>query len=420
MIEILNYKKDDLTRIFSRSQINNSEFQEGVQCIIDDVRIRGNTALFEYISRFDKMKVNEKTIKVTDEEIKNAYNVVSPELLETVKRCKENILRYHKKQMPASLIDCGEDRSVGWIIKPVEAAGIYVPGGKAAYPSTVLMAALPAVAAGVTDIVMATPNPMPLTLVAADLCGIKTIYKMGGAHAIAALAYGTDSVKKVNVITGPGNVYVAMAKKLVYGSVNIDMIAGPSEILVIADDSANAEYVAADMLSQAEHDEDAASILITTSEVLAKNVKTAIIEMTDKLERKEIIKASLKTNGAIIIVKSYAEAVELSNILAPEHLEICTEQADQLVPLINNAGAIFVGNYSPEPLGDYYAGPSHTLPTSGTAKHFSVLSVDNYLKRISYINYSKSALDEGSEDIVRMARAEGLTAHANSILVRQK
>lgn len=419
MIEILK-NSDDLSRVLTRSQISDKDVAKSVQQIIDNIKENKDKALFAYISQFDKMNVDKTSLVVSREEIEDAYSKVPSDLLNTLKRCKENILNYHQKQMPESLIICDAEKNVGWRVKPLKAAGIYVPGGKAAYPSTVLMAALPAVAAGVENIYMATPNPMPLTLVAADLCGIKTIYKMGGAHAIAAFAYGTESVDRVDVITGPGNVYVTMAKKLVYGSVNIDMIAGPSEILIIADESAKASYVAADLLSQAEHDEQSASILITTSMTLANEVKEEIIRQVSYLDRTAIITKALQSNGAIIVVDNMNQAVELANQIAPEHLEICTHNADDLACRIDNAGAIFIGNYSPEPLGDYFAGPSHTLPTSGTARYFSVLNVDNYLKKISYINYSKRALLDGADDIIRMANIEGLTAHANSIKVRIK
>jgi histidinol dehydrogenase len=418
MIKIIEYGKDDLKQIFSRSQINDTNVINNVQKIIDDIKSNGDKALFSYIEKFDKQKVDNKSLTVTREEIENAYKNVDSKLLDSLKLARDNIYEYHLKQVPKSFIDCSTDSKIGWIMRPINRAALYVPGGKAAYPSTVLMCGLPAKAAGVKDIVMATPNAMPLTLIAADLCGIKTIYKMGGAHAIAALCYGTESIEKADVIAGPGNVYVTMAKKLCYGECNIDMIAGPSEILIIADDTAKPEYVAADLLSQAEHDEQAAAILITTSRELAEKVKNEVARQTEYLERKQIINASIEKNGAIIIVSNIEKALEVANKIAPEHLEICTENADYVAMGVKNAGAVFIGNYSPEPLGDYFAGPSHTLPTSGTARYFSVLNVNNFMKRMSYINYTKNDLFNASEHIINLSKAEGLTAHTNAINVR--
>lgn len=420
MIKIKDYNKDDLKEIFSRSQINDSELINNVQNILNNVKLHGDKALFDCIARFDKNKVNADNLIVTEEEIENAYKSIDKDLLTSLRLARDNVYNYHLKQVPSSYIDCSKESKVGWIQRPLERAAIYVPGGKAAYPSTVLMCALPALAAGVKDIVMATPNAMPLTLIAAKECGVKTVYRMGGAHAIAALCYGTHSVKKADIIAGPGNVYVAMAKKLVFGECNIDMIAGPSEILIIADDTANPQYIAADLLSQAEHDEEAASILVTTSREIAETVAIEIGRQTEYLERKDIINSSLNKNGAIIIVPTIEKAVEVANTIAPEHLEICTHNADLVAMSIKNAGAIFIGNYSPEPLGDYFAGPSHTLPTSGTARYFSVLNVLNFMKRMSYINYTKSDLINASKHIINLSKAEGLTAHTNAINVRVK
>lgn len=419
MIDILKYKKDNIDKLFKRITLNDDDKNKKVRAIVDDVRNNKDSALFKYINMYDKLDVNADNIIVTEDEIDKAIATIDSKLIDTLNVIKENVLDYHKKQLTHSMISIKGDSKVGWINKPVNRAAIYVPGGKAAYPSTVLMTALPALAANVREIVIATPNLMPLTLLAARISGVSKIYKMGGAHAIAAFAYGTESVKKADVIVGPGNSYVTIAKKLVYGDVNIDMIAGPSEILIIADDSAKASYVAADLLSQAEHDEEAASILITTSEKLAYEVKSELSSQTALLSRSQIISQSIKNNSAIVLVDSLTEAMELSNSIAPEHLEICTYNAEELALSVENAGAIFIGNYSPEPLGDYYAGPSHTLPTSGSSRYFSVLNVDTFIKKISYINYSREDLIKASGDIIRLAEAEGFTAHANSIKVRE-
>lgn len=422
MIDILKYGEDNTDKVFMRSQLTNLSVRESVADIIKNVRENGDKSLFEYALKFDGIDVEKSGLLVSEEEIEEAYKAVSPELLESLRRSIANVLDYHKRQVgrfSSEIYGVKSSSKLGWMYRPMDRVGLYIPGGKASYPSSILMCSLPAKAAGVREIALATPNPRnPLTLVAAKECGIDKIYKVGGAHAIAALAFGTESVDKVDLIAGPGNVYVTEAKKQVYGFVGIDMIAGPSEILVIADESANARFVAADMLSQAEHDELAASILVTPSERLAKDVALEIERQSKNMSRKGIIDASLDNNGAIIVTKNIDECIEVADRIAPEHLEICTERATDVAKSIRNAGAIFVGNYSPEPLGDYYAGPSHCLPTSGSARYFSVLSVDTFMKKISYIEYSKEDLFEGACDITAIAECEGLTAHANTIYER--
>lgn len=423
MIEIIDSKNtQSLSRVFSRSQIDDNKLAESVRAIVDDVASYGDKKLFEYIARFDRLEVDKNSLIVTEDEINKAYDEISPELLEALRRAKANILEYHNRQrerFDTTMYSRGNS-TLGWIYRPLNKVGLYVPGGKASYPSSILMCALPAVAAGVSDISITTPNiNNPLILVAARECGVKRIYKMGGAHAIAALAYGTESVDKVDMIAGPGNVYVTLAKKAVYGKVAIDMIAGPSEILIIADKSANARFLAADMLSQAEHDEMSASILITTDKTLAREVQTEIDEQLKALPKAEIASKAIEANGAIIVVDSIEEGMKISDRIAPEHLELCFDGADKAAAKINNAGAIFIGNYSPEPLGDYFAGASHCLPTSGSARYFSVLNVDTFMKKISYIEYDKGDLLSSADDIIAIAESEGLTAHANSIRVRK-
>ena len=342
--------------------------------------------------------------------------------LQALKKAKENIFKYNERQIRTSRLLSSDGITAGYIVKPVKRAGIYVPGGKAAYPSTVLMCAIPAVVAGVGEIIMCTPCASgkinSLTLAAARECGIKQVFKIGGAQAIAAMAYGTKSIPKVNVISGPGNIFVASAKREVYGEVGIDMIAGPSEILIIADDSANADFVAADMLSQAEHDEMAMSMLITDSEKLASEVQRQLSKQIAKLPRRQIAETALNNYGAIVITESVSEAVKLANKVAPEHLELCVKNPNIVLDDIENAGAVFIGNYSPEPLGDYYAGPNHVLPTGGAAMYASSLGVDNYIKKISIINYEKQALKNVGDTIIKLAEAEGLSAHASAIRCR--
>lgn len=423
MFKILQYGSDNLDRVFKRSQISDKKLIDSVNEIVDNVREEKDAALFGYISKFDGVQLNNETLLVSEEEIDAAYTAVDASLIESLRRAKANVLDYHNRQRERfeNVMYDKDGNTLGWMYRAMDKVGLYIPGGKASYPSSILMCALPAVAAGVEEVVIATPNPSnPLTLIAARECGVKKIYKMGGAHAIAALAHGTQSVEKVDLIAGPGNVYVTLAKKAVYGHVAIDMIAGPSEILIIADKSANAAFVAADLLSQAEHDEMAASILVTDSRELADAVSIELIKQTEKLSRKSIIDKSSAANGTIILVKDMNEAIEVSDRVAPEHLEICTTNAQEIAAKVKNAGAIFVGNYSPEPLGDYFAGPSHCLPTSGSARYFSVLSVDTFMKKISYISYSKDNLRKAASDIAAIAECEGLTAHANTVKIRFK
>ncbi len=425
-VPVLRYGTDDMTRVFSRTQLDNSEFIKTVDDIISDVRKRGDEALFEYALKFDKQTVNADNIVVNEEEIEDAYSKVSPALVESLRKSIANVMDYHKRQRDkfANAFFAGGANgksTLGWIYRPLKRVGLYVPGGKASYPSTVIMTAVPAIAAGVEEVVVTTPNiNNPAILVACRECGVKTIYKTGGAQAIAALAYGTQSVPRVDLIAGPGNVFVTLAKKQVFGHVAIDMIAGPSEILVIADDSANVSYLASDLLSQAEHDELAASFLVTTSQKLAEQVADELERQTALLERKGIIEKSLANNGTIIVAKNMDEAIEIADRIAPEHLEVCTKDAKDVALKLSNAGAVFVGNYSPEPLGDYFAGPSHVLPTSGSARYSSVLSVDTFMKKISYIEYSKEDLLEAADDIIAVAECEGFTAHANTIKIRKQ
>lgn len=415
-IPVLRYGIDSLDKVFSRSQIDNESIISSVNSIVNDVKLRGDEALFDYTYRFDKINIDNTTIQVTQEEIARAYQQVEGALLCSLRKAVDNVLNYHKKQVIAS--DLSD--SVGWIMRPMQRAGIYIPGGTAPYPSSVLMCALPAKAAGVEEIIMVTPNPRnPLTLVAANECGVDKIFKVGGAQAVSALAFGTESIPRVDIIAGPGNVYVTLAKKQVFGNVAIDMLAGPSEILIIADDTANADYIIADMLSQAEHDKMSASILITTSDKIADYVSKNIYDEANKLPRKDIARQSLVDNCAIIKVNSIDEALSLSDTIAPEHLELCIDNYKEVALKVKNAGAIFAGNHSPEPLGDYFAGPSHVLPTSGSARFFSVLSSTTFMKRISYIEYSSSQLNAVSNDIVRLAECEEFNAHALSIKVRR-
>lgn len=414
---------ESIDKILTRTQLENDKVNKIVENIIADIRENGDKALFSYAKDIDNTILNKDTLYVSEEEIKDAYSKVDEELLAALRRAKENILSYHRKQMGDKkqiFVDGG--KKIGYVLKPIEKAGVYVPGGTASYPSSVLMGILPAVVAGVKEIVMATPCKEnyinPLTIVAAVECGVTKILKVGGAQSVAALAFGTESVPKVNVISGPGNIFVTMAKKQVYGYVKIDMLAGPSEILIVADESADPNFLAADLLSQAEHDKLATAILLTTSEKLANETKQCVVDQVNKLNRKEILKESLAVNSGIIVVKDLQEAFDVANTIAPEHLELCIENAENYVDSIENAGAIFLGNYSPEPLGDYFAGPNHVLPTSGSAKYFEVLNVDTYLKKTSIINYDFCSLKDAKDDIIRLAECEGLDAHANAIKVR--
>lgn len=417
-------RKNILNDLLKRSPNNYGQYEATVNDIIKNVRENGDKALFEYTLAFDKFPLSGENIKVTKEEIKEAYARMDPALVEVIRKSAENIRSFHTKQLRNSWFDSREDGTIlGMKITPIQRAGVYVPGGKAAYPSSVLMNVVPAKVAGVSEIIMTTPPSAegkvnPGTLVAADIAGVDTIYKVGGAQAIAAMAFGTQSLPKVDKITGPGNIFVALAKKAVYGYVSIDSIAGPSEILVLADETANPRYVAADLLSQAEHDELASAILITTSRTLAEEVSRQADLFTAQLERKEIIQKSLDNYGYILLAENMVEAIEAANEIASEHLEILTANPFDIMTRIRNAGAIFLGEYASEPLGDYFAGPNHILPTNGTAKFFSPVNVDDFIKKTSIISYSREALFKVHKDIETFAKSEGLTAHANSIKVR--
>ena len=416
--------KDILENLLKRSPNNYGKFEAAVADILANVKEKGDEALFSYTKEFDKVEVTPETIRVTEEEIEEAYKAVDASLLEVIRKALLNIRSYHEKQRQNSWFTSTENGTMlGQKVTPLNRVGVYVPGGKAVYPSSVLMNIVPAKVAGVPHIVMTTPpgkdgKVNPSTLVAAKEAGADEIYKVGGAQAIGALAYGTASIPKVDKIVGPGNIFVALAKKAVYGHVSIDSIAGPSEILVLADETANAHYVAADLLSQAEHDEMASAILITTSTELAQNVEKEIEGYLKVLSRKEIIEKSLENFGYILIAEDMDEAIEAANEIASEHMEIVTKNAFEVMMKVRNAGAIFIGEYSSEPLGDYFAGPNHVLPTNGTAKFFSALSVDDFIKKSSIVYYSKSALQEIHKDIIQFASSEQLTAHANSIAVR--
>ena len=413
-----------LGNLLNRNPGSYTEYENIVNDIIDNVRKNGDKAVFEYTLKFDKSELNASNIRVTEDEIKEAHKELDPNFVEVMKKSAENIRVFHEKQKRNSWIDTREDGSIlGQRILPIEISGVYVPGGKAAYPSSVLMNVVPAKVAGVERIVMCTPpgkdgKVNPGTLVAADIAGVTEVYKVGGAQAIAAMAFGTESIPKVDKITGPGNIFVALAKKACFGHVSIDSIAGPSEILVVADETANARYVAADLLSQAEHDELASAILVTTSEKLANDVSAEIEGFLKELSRTDIIKKSLDNYGYIFIADDMDAAVDAANAIASEHLEIITKDPYEVMTKIKNAGAIFLGAYSSEPLGDYFAGPNHILPTNRTARFFSPLNVDDFMKKTSIISYSRDALCKVHEDIELFAKEEGLTAHANSIAVR--
>ncbi|MBR5406503.1 MAG: histidinol dehydrogenase [Lachnospiraceae bacterium] len=410
--------------LLKRSPSQYTEYESTVKDILEKVRSEKDAALFELTLKYDKFELNADNIRVSENEINEAYDSFDKDLIGVMKRSADNIRSYHEKQMLNSWFDTKCDGTLlGQKVTPIEKAGVYVPGGKAAYPSSTLMNIIPAQVAGVDRIVMVTPagrdgKVNPATLVAAKITGINEIYKVGGAQAIAALAFGTESIPKVDKIVGPGNIFVTLAKKAVFGHVSIDSIAGPSEILVIADDKANPRYVAADLLSQAEHDELASAILITTSMQLAEKVNIEIDKFTEILERRDIILKSLENYGYILIADNIEDAAHTANEIASEHLEILTENPYEVMTKIRNAGAIFLGENSSEPLGDYYAGPDHVLPTNGTAKFFSPLGVDAFIKKTSIISYSRQALLDAAGDIIAFANAEGLTAHANSIKVR--
>ena len=416
--------KDILENLLKRSPNNYGKFESTVAQILDKVKNEGDAALFAYTKEFDKADVTKETIRVTDAEIEEAYAQIDPALLGVIRKALVNIRQYHEKQIQNSWFTSTTDGTMlGQKVTPLNRVGVYVPGGKAVYPSSVLMNIVPAKVAGVPHIVMTTPpgkdgKVCASTLVAAKEAGADEIYKVGGAQAIGALAFGTESIPKVDKIVGPGNIFVALAKKAVYGYVSIDSIAGPSEILVLADETANPHFVAADLLSQAEHDELACAILITTSEEFAKKVDEEVKGFVEVLSRKEIIQKSLDNFGYILIAEDMDEAIEAANEIAPEHMEIVTANPFEDMMKVKNAGAIFIGEYSSEPLGDYFAGPNHVLPTNGTAKFFSPLSVDDFIKKSSIISYSRNALEKIHTDIEKFAEAEHLTAHANSIKVR--
>lgn len=417
-------KQNLLEDLLKRSPNNYGEYEQGVAEILDRVKKEKDQAIFEYTAKFDKACINADNIKVTEEEIQEAYALVDSSLVEIIRKALRNIESYHEKQRQYSWFDSKPDGTMlGQKVTPLHRVGVYVPGGKAVYPSSVLMNIVPAKVAGVDEIIMVTPpgkdgKVTPNTLVAAHEAGATAVYKVGGAQAIGALAYGTESIPKVDKIVGPGNIYVALAKKAVYGHVSIDAIAGPSEILVIADETANPRYVAADLLSQAEHDELASAILVTTSEELAQKVSDQVDAFVKELSRGEIIQKSLDNYGYILVADTMEDVIDIANDIASEHLEIQTKDPYDVMTKIRNAGAIFIGEYSSEPLGDYFAGPNHVLPTNGTAKFFSPLSVDDFIKKSSIISYSRDALEAIHEDIENFAKAEQLTAHANSIKVR--
>lgn len=417
-------KKDLLADLLKRDPNQYDVYTKRVTSIVEDVKERKDEALFSYTEQFDGIRLTKETIRVSEEEIQEALDSVDPKLLEVMKRSMENIRMYHEKQKRNSWFDSRVDGSIlGQKITPLESVGVYVPGGKASYPSSVLMNIVPAKVAGVERICMVTPPSRegkinPVTLAAAHIAGATEVYKVGGAQAIAALAFGTESIPRVNKIVGPGNIYVALAKKAVYGHVSIDSIAGPSEIMVVADETANPRFVAADLLSQAEHDELASAILVTDSRTLAEEVSAQTDQFIKELSRGEIIQKSLDNYGYILLVNSMEEAVDVANEIAPEHLELVTKNPFETMTKVKNAGAIFLGEYSCEPLGDYFAGPNHVLPTNGTAKFFSPLGVDDYIKKSSIIYYSKEALAPVKDDVITFAEAEQLTAHANSMRVR--
>ena len=413
-----------LENLLKRSPNSYGEFESRVNDIIQNVREKRDEAIFEYTLKFDGATIDQDNIRVTEEEIKEAYEQVDPKLLDVIRKALVNIRDYHAKQKQYSWFDSDESGIIlGQKVTPLKTVGVYVPGGKAVYPSSVLMNVIPAKVAGVSNIIMTTPcgkdgKVYPSTLVAAKEAGVDAIYKVGGAQAIAALAFGTESIPKVDKIVGPGNIYVALAKKAVFGYVSIDSIAGPSEIMVLADETANPRFVAADLLSQAEHDEMASAILVTTSETLAEQVSVDVDKFVEVLSRKEIIRKSLDNYGYILVADTMQDAIDTVNEIASEHLELVTKNPFETMTKIRNAGAIFIGEYSSEPLGDYFAGPNHVLPTNGTEKFFSPLGVDDFIKKSSIISYSREALEPVYKDIVQFAECEKLTAHANSIRVR--
>jgi histidinol dehydrogenase len=421
MKEINSTNIEALQSLLEENQFQFKEVNETVELILQKVKTKGDTALKEFTKRFDQAVLND--FKVTEEEMQRAIRSIDKTLYSDLEKAYQNIVRFHKEQLPKTYFMENQNSKIGQLIRPIEKVGMYVPGGTAAYPSTVLMNAAPANVAGVKRLVMITPpnekgGVNPVLLAAAKIANITEVYKIGGAQGIAALTYGTKTIPKVDKIVGPGNIYVAIAKKQVQGLVGIDMIAGPSEVVIIADESANPTFVAADLLAQAEHDELAKVILITPSEELVAQVKKEINNQLITLSRRQIAQKCIDNNGYFIITKNIEEAINISNQIAPEHLELQFENADEYVDKINNAGAVFVGAYTPEPVGDYFAGPNHTLPTSGTARFASALSTTDFIKTISYLNYSKESLNQVRDSIIRIAESEGLTAHANAIKVR--
>lgn len=428
-MKVFEYGRDELNILYeqlkSRSIENRADIEESVREILRGVKERGDAAVSEYTQKFDGVLISPQELEVSASEIEESLESADKELLNVIKRAAENIRAFHERQKENSWFTTNQDGVVlGQKITPLDRAGVYVPAGSAPLPSTVLMNVIPAKVAGVREIVLCSPPDKsgrinPLILACAKIAGADRVFKTGGAQAIGAMAYGTESIPKVDKIVGPGNIYVATAKKLVFGICGIDMIAGPSEVLVIADETANPRYVAADLLSQAEHDAFASAILVTTSKKIADEVNKELQIQIEKLPRKDIASKSVNNYGAIVITGSIDQAVEIANTIAPEHLELCVEDPFSLLPSINNAGAIFLGNFSPEPLGDYYAGPNHTLPTSGTARFSSPLGVYDFVKRQSIISYSKKAFEKVSSDVAAFADAEGLTAHANSIRIRE-
>ena len=429
MIPVFRYRSPEgeafLRERTQRSQLEQGEVQARVDEILAQVRARGDEALLAYTRQFDGADLNPETLRVTPEEREAAFAQIDPALRRTMEQSAARIRDFHQKHLVQSWEEEENGALLGQLVRPMERVGVYVPGGKAAYPSSVLMNVIPAKVAGVPEIYMATPagadGSVPATtLVAATIAGVDTIFKMGGAQAIGALAFGTESVPKVDKITGPGNIYVALAKRAVFGHVSIDSVAGPSEILVVADESADPVYVAADLLSQAEHDELASALLVTTSERLARAVQEELERQTAQLPRRAIVEKSLQGFGVALLVDSRAEAAECANRVAPEHLELMVSDPKALLPAIRNAGAVFLGAYSPEPLGDYMAGPNHVLPTSGTARFFSPLNVEDFRKKTSLVGFDREALLALADGIITFAEAEGLSAHANAVRVRKK
>lgn len=424
MIKIIRAAEPAVKEIINKKYTDEAIYEQRVKAILADVSSRGDAAVLEYTARFDGAELTQETLRVSEEEIAQAYAQVDPEVLASLRVAKERIEAFHQKQLTKSWMEPDSDGSVlGQLVLPMERVGVYVPGGTASYPSSVLMNALPAKVAGVKEIVMCAPpttggNINPYSIVAAKEAGVTEIYKVGGAQAVAALAYGTESIAKVDLITGPGNIYVTLAKKEVFGKVQIDMLAGPSEILVVADETANPTYVAADLLSQAEHDTLASSILVTTSMELAQEVQAEVTRQVGYLSRKEIMTASLGDYSAILVAESMEEAISLANAYAPEHLELVVANPFEILGKIKNAGAVFLGSYSPEPVGDYLAGPNHVLPTGGTARFYSPLNVDTFMKKTSVIAFSQATLQRYGQDIIRLAEVEGLDAHANAVKVR--